>query len=44
MDMAKRPVYPYPLEAAYDGSGSTNDPANFYPIVGPRGRAVAVTP
>ncbi|GAB3413014.1 alpha/beta hydrolase family protein [Flindersiella endophytica] len=26
-----RPVFPYPLRAAYDGSGSTDDAANFVP-------------
>lgn len=39
----RRPVYPYPLEAVYNGTGSTNDPANFHPTPGPRGRKVFVS-
>ncbi|GII23068.1 tannase/feruloyl esterase family alpha/beta hydrolase [Planosporangium mesophilum] len=27
-----RPVFPYPLVARYDGSGSTDDAANFVPV------------
>jgi feruloyl esterase len=27
-----RPVFPYPLRAKYDGSGSVDDPANFYAV------------
>jgi Tannase and feruloyl esterase len=30
-----RPVYPYPLVARYDGSGSIDDAANFVPARGP---------
>lgn len=26
-----RPIYPYPLRAKYDGTGSTNDADNFEP-------------
>lgn len=32
-----RPVFPYPLEAKYDGSGSIDDAANFVPVA-PRPR------
>lgn len=39
----QRPLYPYPLEAAYDGSGSINDPGSFHPALGPRGRVVHVS-
>jgi feruloyl esterase len=30
-----RPVYPYPLVPKYNGSGSTDDAANFHPVVSP---------
>lgn len=29
-----RPVYPYPTVPRYDGSGSTDDAANFEPVSG----------
>jgi hypothetical protein len=35
-----RPVYPYPAVARYDGSGSTDDAANFVPVVPGREPAV----
>ncbi len=38
-----RPVYPYPLQAAYRGAGDPNDPDSFSPVVGPRGREVHVS-
>ncbi|HEY2601283.1 MAG TPA: tannase/feruloyl esterase family alpha/beta hydrolase [Thermoleophilaceae bacterium] len=31
-----RPVYPYPLVARYNGTGDTNDAANFHPVAGPK--------
>jgi hypothetical protein len=31
-----RPVYPYPAVARYDGTGSTDDAANFRPYTPPR--------
>ncbi|MEV0425724.1 tannase/feruloyl esterase family alpha/beta hydrolase [Micromonospora sp. NPDC050495] len=34
----QRPVYPYPLQASYDGSGDPNVAANWEPVPGPRGR------
>ncbi|MEU7479113.1 tannase/feruloyl esterase family alpha/beta hydrolase [Lentzea sp. NPDC042327] len=30
-----RPVFPYPARAVYDGTGSTDDAANFVPAPGP---------
>ncbi|MGZ4176896.1 MAG: tannase/feruloyl esterase family alpha/beta hydrolase [Solirubrobacteraceae bacterium] len=30
-----RPVYPYPLVPAYNGTGSTSDAASFHPVVSP---------
>lgn len=38
-----RPLFPYPMKAAYSGTGSTDDQASFVPVDGPRGRAVQVT-
>jgi feruloyl esterase len=35
-----RPVYPYPVVARYDGSGSASDAANFVPYVPRRGSSV----
>lgn len=37
-----RPIYPYPLEARYSGSGDPNLAANFEPVEGPRGRQTAL--
>jgi hypothetical protein len=34
-----RPIYPYPLVASYNGSGSVNDAANFHSIKGNVGPA-----
>nr|WP_275414248.1 tannase/feruloyl esterase family alpha/beta hydrolase [Asanoa ishikariensis] len=38
----ERPVYAYPLQARYDGTGDPNVAANWKPAHGPRGRDVAV--
>ncbi len=37
-----RPVFPYPLRAKYDGTGSTDDAANFTPVPPPVPRKDAV--
>jgi hypothetical protein len=34
----ERPVYAYPLQATYDGSGDPNAAASWKPVLGPRGR------
>jgi feruloyl esterase len=33
----QRPIYPYPVQTIYNGSGSTSDAANFHPSREPRG-------
>jgi hypothetical protein len=33
----ERPVYEYPLQATYDGSGDPNAVAHWKPMLGPRG-------
>ncbi|SNT55184.1 feruloyl esterase [Asanoa hainanensis] len=38
----ERPVYAYPLQARYDGTGDPNVAANWKPAHGPRGRDVLV--
>lgn len=35
---ARRPLYPYPLRAQYDGTGSPDKLTSFSAVVGPRGR------
>lgn len=37
-----RPLYPYPLEARYSGSGPTTDANSFTAFVGPRGRGLMI--
>lgn len=38
----QRPVYAYPLEAHFTGAGDPNQPAGWTPVLGPRGRQLAV--
>ncbi|HEV7711249.1 MAG TPA: tannase/feruloyl esterase family alpha/beta hydrolase, partial [Asanoa sp.] len=38
----ERPVYTYPMQARYDGTGDSNLATNWKPVSGPRGRDVAV--